>query len=173
MPSSTDLSGWAGDIIESMELSGVTTGSVVSWLENNVGNLNLSLHTTGFYLLSGDILPEMTVNEMAIYTQMYNCYYLAKESRRAAQLGYDDWVEVNGQDQGSIRKVSKSELSKNFHSLAKDCNSKLEDLLDWYLNQGGNGEDPARMPLQVIGDQAYKCSIPTEYLTSSNCFCNE
>lgn len=173
MPSSTDLSGWAGDIIESMELSGVTTGSVVSWLENNVGNLNLSLRTTGFYLLSGDILPEMTVNEMAIYTQMYNCFYLSKESRRANQLGYDDWLEINGQDQGSIRKVSKSELAKNFNSLAKDCNQRLNDLLNWYLNEGGNGEDPARMPLQVIGDQSYKCGIPIHYLTPSNCFYNE
>lgn len=173
MPSSTDLSGWAGDIIESMELSGVTTGSVVSWLENNVGNFNLSLHTTGFYLSSGQILPEMTANEMAIYTQMYNCYYLSKESRRAAQLGYNDWVEVNGQDQGSMRKVSKSELSKNFYSLARDCNERLDDLLDWYLNQGGNGDGPSRMPLQVIGDQSFKCGIPTEYLTQGNCFYHE
>lgn len=170
MPSSTDLSGWAGEIIESMALSGVTTGSVVSWLENNVGNLNLSLHTTGYYLLSGDILPEMSTNAMAIYTQMYECFYLSKEARRAAQLGYDDWVEINGQDQGSMRKVSKSELSKNFTTLAKDCNQRLNDLLDWYLNEGGNGETPGRIPVQVIGDQAYKCGVPIEYLSAGNCF---
>lgn len=171
MPSSTDLSGWAGEIIDSMALSGVTTGSVVSWLENNVGTLNLYLQTTGYYLYSGDILPEMTINAMAIYTQMYECYYLSKEARYAAQLGYNDWVEINGEDQGSIRKVSKSELSKNLSSLAKDCNARLNDLLDWYLEEGGNG-NAGRIPLQVLGDQGnYSCSIPVGYLSSSNCFC--
>lgn len=172
MPSSTDLSGWAGSIIDSMSLSGVTTGSVVCWLENNVGVLNLSLQTTGYYATGNQILPSMDINTMAIYTQMYECYYLSKEARLSAQLGYDDWVEINGQDQGSIRKVSKSELSKNFSTLAKDCQLRLSDLLNWYLNEGGNGQDPARMPLQVIGDQAYKCGIPAAYLSPTNCCYN-
>jgi len=169
MASSTDLSGWAGEIIESMELSGVTTGSVVSWLENNVGSLNLSLREE-YALTSGQILPEMSINAMAIYTQMYDCYYLSKEGRRAAQLGYDDWVEIQGEDQGQIRKVSKSELSKNFLSLAKECQQNLTKLTNWYVNDGGNGASPSKMPQQVIGDQAFKCTIPASYLSPSNCF---
>ncbi len=169
MPSSTDLSGWAGDIIESMELSGVLTGSVVSWLENNIGSLNLALREE-YGLISGQILPEMSVNAMAIYTQMYECYYLAKEGRRSAQLGFDDWVEIDGEEQGRIRKVSKSELSKNFISMAKECQENLKNLTKWYVHEGGNGENPSRLPLQVIGDQAFKCSIPPSYLSQSNCF---
>lgn len=172
MASSTNLSGWAGDIINSMELSGVTTGSIVSWLQNNVGSLNLSLREE-YALTSGQILPEMSINAMAIYTQMYECYYLAKEGRRAAQLGYDDWVEIQGEDQGKIRKVSKSELSKNFLSLSKECQENLKNLTNWYINEGGNGEMPSRIPLQVIGDQAFKCGIPINYLSPSNCFFNQ
>lgn len=172
MPSSTDLSGWAGSIIESMELSGVLTGSVVSWLENNVGSLNLALREN-YELISGQILPEMETNAMAIYTQMYECYYLSKEGRRSAQLGFDDWVEINGEDQGSIRKVSKSELSKNFISLAKECQENLKNLTKWYVVDGGNGQDPARLPRQVIGDQSAICSLPARYLSPTNCFCGE
>lgn len=170
MLSSTNLSGWAGAIIDSMELSGVTTGSVVSWLENNVGSLNLAIRESYGFSGSSGILPEMNINAMAIYSKMYECYYLAREGRRASQLGYSDWLEINGQDQGLIRKVSKSELSKNFISMCKDCNSNLSKMVSWYVNDGGNGSGSSRMPSQVIGDQAFSCSIPESYLNSYNCF---
>ena len=97
----------------------------------------------------------------------------ANQGRRSAQLGFDDWVEIDGEEQGRIRKVSKSEISKNFLSLAKECQENLKNLTKWYVNDGGNGDNPSRLPLQVIGDQAFKCSIPASYLSQSNCFNTE
>ena len=146
MTSSLDLSGWAGDIISYMSLSGVTTGSVASWLRSNVGNLNLV--TRSSYETSGDnaIIPDMSGNAIFVYSKMYECNYLAQESRKASLLGYSDWVEIQGEDQGSIRKVSKSEISKNLLALSKQCKEELGELISEYNNSNGGN-----LPYQVLG----------------------
>lgn len=153
MYSSFDLSGWAGEIIEEMGISGTTTtGSVVAWLENNVGSLNLVLHED--FLLSGDKIydpPDMIeMNQMAasIYTQMYECFYLGRAARQAAVLGVTDWIEIEGADQGKIRKVSKTEAAKELRGSANDCNSFLKDLIKNYNNQVAGGFFE---PSQIIG----------------------
>ncbi len=146
MSSSLNLSGWAGDIIESLDLSGITTGSVASWLRTNVGSLNLV--TRSEYETSGDnaIIPEMSGNVIYLYSKMYECNYLSQESRRASLLGYNDWIEIQGEDQGSIRKVSKSEISKNLLALSKLCKEELAVTIKEYNNTNGGN-----LPHQILG----------------------
>lgn len=146
MSSSLNLSGWAGDIIESLDLSGITTGSVASWLRTNVGSLNLVARSE--YETSGDnaIIPEMSGNVIYLYSKMYECNYLSQESRRASLLGYNDWIEIQGEDQGSIRKVSKSEISKNLLALSKLCKEELAVIIKEYNNSNGGN-----LPYQILG----------------------
>jgi len=147
--SSLNISGWAGEIIDEMELSGVTTGSIVSWLENNLGSLNNSLDTS-FEFLSGDvsgiILPEMSLTEIDIYEKMYECQYLSKKARQAASLGLTDWLQIQGDDQGLIRKVSKTEVAKELRGQAKDCKEELFNFIYGY-SRGQSGA----LPQQVVG----------------------
>lgn len=153
MYSSFDLSGWAGQIIDEMGISGTTTtGSVVSWLENNVGSLNLVLHED-FVLVSGQIFdpPEnIEMNQMAanIYTQMYECSSLSKSAHQAAYLGITDWVELEGADQGKIRKVSKTEAAKELRAASKDCKETLAQLIK---NYRGQVSGVFFSPTQIIG----------------------
>lgn len=149
---SADLSGWAGELIDSYGPSGSTTGSVVVWLQTNVGSLNLALHTEYSYISGSGILDVtgglMGDIEMGIYSEMYECYNYKKQASQASSLGFSDWIEINGDDQGSIRKVSKTELSKEFRSLARDCNKDLDQQIMWYRRNGG--PNPEGMPKQII-----------------------
>jgi hypothetical protein len=150
MYSSLDLSGWAGEILEEYGYSGVTTGSVVSWLENNVGALNVALEEN-YYYITGIILPEMNQPATVVYTKMYECSYLAKQARQASYLGMSDWIEIEGQDQGKIRKVSKTEAAKELRGLSNDCKSELAALIKGYRGQISG---QYYQPTQVIGDQS-------------------
>lgn len=153
MISSLDLSGWAGYIIEEYGISGTTTGSVVTWLENNVGKLNMLIKEN--YYVSGDpsqILPEMNDMAESIYTKMYECWYLKRQASQASVMGITDWIEIEGADQGRIRKVSKTEAAKELRGLANDCNSELLKLISAYL---GQIDGVYRVPTQIIGD--YGC----------------
>ncbi len=149
---STDLSGWAGELIDLYGLSGITTGSVVVWLETNVGSLNLALKTeygtvsgSGILDITGGLMGDM---EMNIYSEMYECYIYRKKSIQASQLGFSDWVELEGDEQGKIRKVSKTELAKELRASARDCNNDLNQQILWYRRNGG--PNPEGMPKQII-----------------------
>jgi hypothetical protein len=162
MYSSLNLSGWAGQILDDYLISGVTTGSVVSWLESNVGKLNI-LIKENFYVEyisgSGEILPEMNQPATSIYTKIYECEYLSRQAKQAAYLGISDWVELEGADQGKIRKVSKTEASKELRNLAKDCKSELTDLIKDYKAQV-SGE--YLIPSQVL--TSFCCGVTSDEL---------
>jgi hypothetical protein len=149
---SSNLSGWAGELIDLYGLSGVTTGSVVVWLETNVGSLNLALHSeyatvsgSGIVDITGGLMGDM---EMDIYSQMYECYIYKKKSVQAAQLGFNDWIQLDGDQQGGIRKVSKTELAKELRNASRDCNKDLDKQILWYRRNGG--PNPEGMPRQII-----------------------
>lgn len=151
MSNSIDLSGWGGEIIEALGLSGVTTGSVVVWLQTNLGQLNLALRSdfsyiadSGIFDASGISMDEVAMN---IYSKMYECAVYRKKSVQASQLGFSDWIEIAGDQQGSIRKVSKTELSKELRGIYKDCNDELNQAIMWYRRNGG--PNPDGMPKQV------------------------
>jgi len=134
MASPSQLSGWAGRILESLDEAGITTGRVVSWLQNNLYKINNAL-STGFYSEDGYILPEMTLNESGIYEQMYICDYYEKKGNSALGAFAYDWTEIQGDKQGSIRRVSRNETAKTYRSYANDCRANLKELINWYQEQ--------------------------------------
>jgi hypothetical protein len=135
MASPSQLSGWAGRVLESLDETGISTGRVVSWFQNNLYKVNNAL-STGFYTEGGYILPDMTSNESGIYEQMYICDYYSKKANSALGAFAYDWTEIRGEDQGSIRRVSRNEVAKTYQAQAKECKVDLNELITWYQDQG-------------------------------------
>ena len=131
MTSPSQLSGWAGRILETLDETGISTGRVVSWFQNNLYRINSSL-STEFYVDSGAIEPDMTMNQSGIYEQMYICDYYSKKANSALGAFAYDWTEIRGEDQGSIRRVSRNEVAKTYQSMAKECKADLNNLILWY-----------------------------------------
>lgn len=151
MASPSQLSGWAGRILESLDETGISTGRVVTWLQNNLYKINNAL-STGFYTEDGYISPEMTMNESGIYEQMYICDYYTKKGNAALGAFAYDWTEIQGDKQGSIRRVSKNEVAKTYQQYAKECKSELKELIEWY--QGQNQTFVAQILLNDRGQTA-------------------
>lgn len=142
--SSSDLSGWASGMIDCAGYSGVSISSVVCWLENSLGELNVRL-SSEYELVSGAISPNMPDSDMAIYTQMYDCYFLKRAARQASAYALTDsaWSRIDGDEQGFISRSTPSELAKVYRGLATDCNECLDDLVYKY-NMG------KALPRQVL-----------------------
>lgn len=134
MASPSELSGWAGRLLESLDETYISTGRVVSWFQNNLYYINNAL-STGFYLENGYILPQMTTNEAGIYEQMYICDYYTKKGNAALGAFAYDWTEIRGDDQGTIRRVSKNEVAKTYKQYSIDCRIDLKQLIKWYEQQ--------------------------------------
>lgn len=141
------ISGWAGMILESLQETGIPTGQVVTWLQNNLGTLNIAIDT--YYEISGVsgcIYPDMNQSASGIYTEMYYCYYYQRKSQQnLGAMAYDSWTEIEGKDEGKIKRVSKNEIAKVYRSLYLDCKDNVKDLVKWYKDQSS-----AYYPRQTI-----------------------
>ncbi len=137
MISPSQLSGWAGRILEGLGDTVTSTGSTVSWLQHNLYKLNLAIDSS-FYLSGEYIDPDMSGNQSGIYEEIYYCDYLRK---RASQLlggtSFQDVIEFKGEEQGTVRFSSFSERAKAYRTLAADCTTNLNELIDWYTEISG------------------------------------
>lgn len=130
----SEISGWAGRILESLDETVLTTGRVVSWLQNNLYQINLALGTA-FYTQAGYIEPSMYPTESGIYEQMYICDYYTKKANAALGANSYDWTEIAGDKQGTIRRVSKNEVAKTYRTQSTDCKTSLKELILWFQEQ--------------------------------------
>jgi hypothetical protein len=110
----------------------------------------------------------MTQNVSGIYTEMYYCYYYNKQANKNLGASAYDWTEIQGDEQGTIRKVSKNEIAKTFRSLSKDCRENLDKLTDWYAEN----ESPV-IPTQVLygdrfGGSNFDLLPPPDCISSCN-----
>lgn len=144
---SGEQSAWAVQILESLDDTTTPTGSVVSWLKSNLGQLNLRINS-GYYVSGDCIVPDMDQNISGLYTEMYYCYYFSKQANKNLGASAYDWTEIVGEEQGSIRKVSKNEVAKTYRLLAKDCQENLQKLTDWY-----NGQQATFASQVIFGDR--------------------
>lgn len=129
---SGELTIWASQILDDLADTTTSTGSVVSWLQTNLYQVNGALGTQYYLNESGCIEPNMDPMGSGIYTQMYNCHWLRKKAiQNLGAAGYD-WTRFQGEEQGSITKVSRNETSKTYRILAEDCKKIVDELTDWY-----------------------------------------
>lgn len=158
---------WATKILESLDDTTTPTGSVVTWLRSNLGQLNLRI-SSGFYLSGDCIEPEMTTNVSGLYSEMYLCYYFQKMANKNLGASAYDWVQIIGEEQGSIRKTAKNEIAKSYRLLAKDCKENLDQLTEWF-----NGQN-ATMAYQItygerFGGSNFDLIPPPTYYSQYNC----
>lgn len=127
-----EISGWATKLLESLDDTTTPTGIVSSWLYSNLGALNLRLEEE-FYVSGECIEPPMSMVVSGIYSEIFYCQYWVKMANKNLAASAWDWVEIAGDREGVIRKVSKNEVAKTYRGLANDCRSSLDELSDWYL----------------------------------------
>lgn len=171
MTSPAALSTWADRILDSLDETGISNASVVTWMQNNLYRLNLAVGTGFICNSSGYIEPDMNQYESGIYEQQYFCYYSRKKANQLRGAAGYDWTEIRGEQDGSMRRVSRNEAAKGYLQDAKDCEVQLKDLIDWYIQQditlvgqillGDRGDIAA-------GDQLCYSQPPNEYISQSS-----
>ena len=161
--SSSDLSGWASGMIDCGGYSGISISSVNCWLENNLGLLNVKLGTE-YSLESGVVTPEMGSTDMAVYTQMYDCFFLKRASRQTSTYALSElaWSRIEGDEQGFISRSTPSEVAKVFRGLATDCEACLGDLVYEYNRAGCLPRQVLTYPTYWDGLVGY---LPPTFLT--------
>lgn len=150
-------SGWAGSLLSALADTSTSTGTVVAWLQANLGHFNslLSLQSgSGAFSLSGtSIVPQMSSAQSGIYNELYFCYFLKRESIRSVGALAYDWTEMRGEDQGAVKLVSRTEKAKVYQSLAKDCDERIKELVKAYKKGSYSG------PLQVTYNSRNSSSV--------------
>lgn len=129
------ISGWASEIVENLDDTGVSVSKVSTWLKTNLRKLNLTI-SSEFYFDSTEqaILPDMSMNQSGVYEEMYYCHYLDRKVNENLGAAAYEWVEIQGEDQGKIRRASRTESSKIYASQAKACQERMGNLITWYFN---------------------------------------
>jgi len=132
-----DWSGWAGDILSCLEDTTTPTGSVVCFLENNLGILNARLasnyHASGEITESGQYVnPDMTNIESGILTEMYICNTYRKAAMQNIGAAGCEVLQIKDPDGGEIKIASKTNAANAARGLYKDCCVCLDDLIKWY-----------------------------------------
>lgn len=132
MTCASDFTGWASGILESLNETGIATGSVANWLRSNLGLLNVRLRTTFSLNESGCVTGSINSAQSGIYTEMYYCYYYQRKANEMMGAASYDWVEIQGEDQGKIKRISQNDVAKNFMNMKKDTCEHVDSLVTWY-----------------------------------------
>ncbi len=144
MTSPADLTGWVTRIYDQWGETGASVARGVSWFQNSLFKLNIALNTA--YYMSGDyIVPDMTQMVSGIYEEMYYCYYRDKQVGTSLGAASWAWTEVSGEEQGTIRRASRTEVAKNYAAMTKACQDRLDELIEWYLRITSEGPIAAQV----------------------------
>ena len=122
-------SSWASGISASLDDTITSNGSVVGWLQTNLGLLNAYLHTEFVVNADEEIETHMLPAHSGLYNEMYYCHWLKKKSRSLLNNADYDWIEMRGEKQGSVKIVSKNERAKTINSMSKDCDINLKAII--------------------------------------------
>lgn len=144
------LSGWAGRIIDYINDPSISTGSIVSYFQYNLYKLNLRIETDFYLGESGCIYDQLNPIQSGIYEKMYYCDYLSNRATNVLYLNDFDWTAIDGDKQGSVKKVSNTERAKVTRTQANDCRIELTELIDLYNNNGYYGA-PAQITFSERG----------------------
>jgi len=137
----------AQEIYEELgDTSSTSIAAIASWVRRNIGGLNTLLNTS--FIIKEDqnfeISPNLTDIEKYIFKKMYSIYYFDIKIKNVGSLIDTDYTSVKD-DFGSVQKINKNEVLKNFYSIRKQDYEELKDLVTKYRSNGS-------VPMQVIGD---------------------
>lgn len=95
-----------------------------------LGKLNNKINTS-YSIVSGDISPELGINEQAIYSQMYMSEYFIKKINAIIGGTEIAWTTVKDGD-STITRSSQTEMAKIYKDLKRQTDEELERLVGSY-----------------------------------------
>jgi len=143
----------AQEIFEELgEPSDFSIAAISAWLRRNIGGLNNILNESFSINDQGlEIAPALNDTQKYIFKKMYNIYYYDLKIKSTGSLAISDFTSIKD-DYGSVQKINKNEVLKNYLSIRKQEYDELKSLVDQY------GINEIR-PIQVAGDD----TIPGSY----------
>jgi len=143
----------AQEIYEEMgEPDDFSIAAIAAWVRRNIGglgnmiNIEFTIDSTSL-----EITPSLTDTQKYIFKKMYSIYFFDIKIKSTGSLAINDYVTIKD-DIGSVQKLNKNEVLKNFYNIRQQEYKELQDFLKKYeLNE--------ITPLQVAGDD----NIPGSY----------
>lgn len=143
----------AQEIYEEMgEPSDFSIAAIAAWVRRNIGGLGNMINAE-FTIdsTSLEITPNLTDIQKYIFKKMYSIYFFDLKIKSTGSLAINDYTSIKD-DFGSVQKLNKNEVLKNFYQIRQQEYKELKDLVDKY-------EINEVTPLQVAGDD----TIPGSY----------
>jgi hypothetical protein len=136
----------AQEIYEEMgEPSDFSIAAIAAWVRRNIGGLGNMINTE-FTIDSSslEISPNLTDAQKYIFKKMYSIYFFDLKIKSTGSLAINDYTSIKD-DFGSVQKLNKNEVLKNFYQIRQQEYKELKDFVDKY-------EINEVTPLQVAGD---------------------
>lgn len=113
-----------------------------------LGKLNNSINTS-YVIANGDILPELGINEQALYSEMYVSEYYGRKINQIIGGTEISWTSI-GDGDSKITRSSQTEMAKVFKDLKKQADEEIIRLTNSYrVNASAPGTiDFAPPPIQ-------------------------
>ena len=143
----------AQEIYEEMgEPSDFSIAAIAAWVRRNIGGLGNMINTEfSIDNNSLEITPNLTDAQKYIFKKMYSIYFFDLKIKSTGSLAVNDYTSIKD-DFGSVQKLNKNEVLKNFYQIRQQEYKELQDSINKYeLNEV--------TPLQVAGDD----TIPGNY----------
>ena len=143
----------AQEIYEEMgEPSDFSIAAIAAWVRRNIGGLgNMINMEFNIDSSSLEITPNLTAAQKYIFKKMYSIYFFDLKIKSTGSLAVNDYTSVKD-DFGSVQKLNKNEVLKNFYQIRQQEYKELKDFVNKYeLNEV--------TPLQVAGDD----TVPGNY----------
>jgi hypothetical protein len=136
----------AQEIFEELgEPSDFSISAIAAWLRRNIGGLGNFLNESFSINDQGlEISPALNDVQKYIFKKMYNVYYFDLKIKSVGSLATTDFITIKD-DIGSVQKVNKNEVLKNYISIRKQEYDELKGLVYQYRNNESS-------PVQVAGD---------------------
>lgn len=141
--SSEQQSDWANDLLSAVGDTDTSIASVTLWLKSNLGLLNSHLSSSFQLSGSGWIAPEFNDIQSGIYNELYICHWLQKKARTTLGAMEFDWIEMEGEGQGKMKRVSHTQKAAAYQAMSKDCAANLKELVKTY--RGGSFARPRQI----------------------------
>jgi hypothetical protein len=150
----------AQEIYEEMgEPDDFSIAAIAAWVRRNIGGLNNIINAS--FSIDGstfEISPNLSDIEKYIFKKMYSIYYFDLKIKSTASSASSDFVSIKD-DIGTVQKVNKNEVLKNYIAIRKEEYNELKTLASQYQNNNSG-------PLQVSGDDFIEGSYDVNYKNS-------
>ena len=146
----------AQEIYEEMgEPSDFSIAAIAAWVRRNIGGLGNMINTE-FTIDSSslEISPNLTDAQKYIFKKMYSIYFFDLKIKSTGSLAINDYTSIKD-DFGSVQKLNKNEVLKNFYQIRQQEYKELKDFVDKY-------EINEVTPLQVAGDDTFPGNYNSE-----------